>query len=111
MTNFKKIFYLALCFSLIASCGRKSGLTYKGETQQKKFKKNIEKNDFGNSDKNFEYYFDIKQPAKKPKKENPKKRGNLDYFDKKPVKKLKSTEEIADEDDAQQNDEDESQDQ
>jgi len=83
---------------LAVSCGKKSGLSYpeKDETKNQ-FERVIEGYDNNNSDKNFKYYFDIKQPATKPKikKINPKLEDDLKYS--------KTTKKTADKNSGQQN--------
>lgn len=61
------IFFTFFCLSLIASCGKKNGLTYPDgaeNTQARKFEKVIEGYGANDSDKNFKYYYDRKQPKK-----------------------------------------------
>jgi len=81
MTIFTKTLFAFFCFSLLISCGKKNGLIYKDgeETQAKKFERSIENYGVNNSDKNFKYYYDRKQPKKVKKDIIPPKEPLFNY--------------------------------
>lgn len=83
MIRFTKIFSAIFCLALVTSCGKKNGLAYPGgDKGEKRFEQVIEGYDINESDKNFKYYFDIKNPPTKPKavkKTNPKLEDDLKY--------------------------------
>ncbi len=83
MANLAKTFFFILfCFGFVTSCGKKNGLIYPGgeeNTQARKFEKVIEGYGVGDSDKNFKYYYDRKQPKKVKKDIEPVKEPLFNY--------------------------------